>query len=503
MDFQQLLLEYKFKTTEKKKGQFWWKEQAWNKTDHKVKVRKEKVERSFQKSDYVLSISGGFESCFSWLTGNNVLNGLPVCEVCCAEMELGGSGQRCSMDPRSYRCRTCLTKESIRHRSFVKDAHCTLMEFVRISFYYFLKGYDPDLAHREMTENAHDGVGAGIAKSSIYSVYALCRERISRHAMFSVNHKKFGGPKKEVLVDFLKLHLRNKQGRSEEWLVLGFIERISGRCRGYMIPNIKQQTIVQYLAKTVAKESVLYTPFYSETGWEFLDKFFDHRRLRKTKSNDYFTETQHWLKESGFDKMWRNVKELEMSYLKFQTNMRRYGKVHENLQMYIDEQVFRTENNTLEEKREALCQAFHVDHWKEQEENKDNELGIGGGYGQFGILKEEEFLRLLKTSGKRVQKFHDHPDEYKNQFYKIKYPKKDDGTRLVVSNQEGVEEDGGVEGVDIDMPFKKLAGEPEPELDIYDIAKKRFAIDKEQVVTKIQQELMELQDKEIHPEDLF
>ena len=99
--------------------------------------------------------------------------------------------------------------------------------------------------------------------------------------------------------------------------------------------------------------------------------------------------------------------------------------------MYVDEQVWRTENSTLEEKREGLCQSFHVDHWKEEEENKEKELGFGGGYGQFGILSEEEFLRLLKTSGKRVQKFHEHPDEYKDQFYKIKYPKKDDGNRLI------------------------------------------------------------------------
>lgn len=82
-------------------------------------------------------------------------------------------------------------------------------------------------------------MGAGIAKSTVYSIYALCRERISRYSTYSVRSKKFGGPKKEVLVDFLKLNLRNKKGRAEEWLVLGFIERISGRCRGYMIPNIK------------------------------------------------------------------------------------------------------------------------------------------------------------------------------------------------------------------------------------------------------------------------
>jgi hypothetical protein len=43
------------------------------------------------------------------------------------------------------------------------------MEFVRIIFYYFVKGYDADLAHREMTENAIDGVGSGCSKSTVYS----------------------------------------------------------------------------------------------------------------------------------------------------------------------------------------------------------------------------------------------------------------------------------------------------------------------------------------------
>ena len=65
------MLEYKFKTTEKKKGQFWWKDQPWNKNgsdaNKPIRVRKEKVERSFQKSDYVLSISGGFEASYNWL----------------------------------------------------------------------------------------------------------------------------------------------------------------------------------------------------------------------------------------------------------------------------------------------------------------------------------------------------------------------------------------------------------------------------------------------------
>lgn len=37
-------------------------------------------------------------------------------------------------------------------------------------------------------------------------------------------------------------------------------------------------------------------------------------------------------------------------------------------------------------------------------------VGIGGGYGQFGILNQDEFVMCLKTEGKRVKKFTEHPD---------------------------------------------------------------------------------------------
>ena len=85
--------------------------------------------------------------------------------------------------------------------------------------------------------------------------------------------------------------------------------------------------------------------------------------------------------------------------------MKKYGGVSENLQMFVDEQVWRTEHKTAEQRREALKLAFHSDHWKEENAPDADKLGIGGGYGQFGILNEEEFLRVLKTSGKRIMRF--------------------------------------------------------------------------------------------------
>ena len=72
-------------------------------------------------------------------------------------------------------------------------------------------------------------------------------------------------------------------------------------------------------------------------------------------------------------------------------------------------------------------------------------------------MNEDEFLTLLKTTGKRVQKFHDHPDEYKGEFYKIKYPKKDNGVRLVTSNEEIIDK-GSQNDEDCEKVPMKLAG---------------------------------------------
>ena len=79
--------------------------------------------------------------------------------------------------------------------------------------------------------------------------------------------------------------------------------------------------------------------------------------------------------------------------------------------MFIDEAAWRAEHQSLPAKREALCLAFGVDLWEEEQEQSN--IGVGGGYGQFGILTEEEFNTLIKLDGKRVQKFHEHPDQFK------------------------------------------------------------------------------------------
>lgn len=114
--------------------------------------------------------------------------------------------------------------------------------FMRCVFFYFIKGYEPELAFREMTENMSDGLGCQVSKSAIMTHYALARERISRYSIHSIKTKKLGGIQQSCMIDFLKLRVKGKKkdGKNEEHIVLGFIEEESGRSRAYLVPNNKQ-----------------------------------------------------------------------------------------------------------------------------------------------------------------------------------------------------------------------------------------------------------------------
>ena len=109
------------------------------------------------------------------------------------------------------------------------------------------------------------------------------REIISERVIREIKKKKLGGPGSEVWMDSYKLNLKTNSGVEEFWIV-GFIERETNRSRAYLTNDIKVDTIALFIAKTVALHTTLCTPYYHQPGWEFLDKFFDHQRLRKEKT---------------------------------------------------------------------------------------------------------------------------------------------------------------------------------------------------------------------------
>ena len=57
-----------------------------------------------------------------------------------------------------------------------------------------------------------------------------------------------------------------------------------------------------------------------------------------------------------------------------------------------------------------MCECFKFDLAQKYLEEKKK--GIGGGYGEFGILNEDEFNHCLKTDGKSLEKFSEYPKMY-------------------------------------------------------------------------------------------
>lgn len=100
-------------------------------------------------------------------------------------MELSDYGQGKGNNRRVWRCKPCLSQRSVLECSHLSKMTQSLQEFIRIVFYYFCKGYEPELTHRELTENVAEG-GAQISQTSVYCLYVIARDRISKHAIQSV-----------------------------------------------------------------------------------------------------------------------------------------------------------------------------------------------------------------------------------------------------------------------------------------------------------------------------
>lgn len=109
------------------------------------------------------------------------------------------------------------------------------------------------------------------------------REIISERVIRDLRKQKLGGPGLEVWFDTYKLKLETNSGVDEFWIV-GFIEANTSRARAYLTSDIKIDSIALFIAKTVAKHTTLCSPYYHSVGWEFLDKFYDHQRLKREKT---------------------------------------------------------------------------------------------------------------------------------------------------------------------------------------------------------------------------
>ena len=199
------------------------------------------------------------------------------------------------------------------------------MEIIRIIFYYYCRGYTVETVHKELAYGISRTGGIDMSKKMILGIYGFMREIISDKVVRDIKKKKLGGAGIEVWMDSYKLNLKTNSGVEEFWIV-GFIEKSNNRSRAFLTNDIKVDTMALFIAKTVAKHSTLCTPYYHQVGWEFLDKFYDHQRLRKDKGESK-KGSRGGRVLSGFEFMWNEIKELEIVFMKLGEKTKRLKRV--------------------------------------------------------------------------------------------------------------------------------------------------------------------------------
>jgi len=82
---------------------------------------------------------------------NKLLNLIPECSKCSIPLKLTLSKKTENFDGRWYFCTGCRRKMSIRFGSFMDEFKCTLMELIRVIFYYYCRGYYVDVVCKELS----------------------------------------------------------------------------------------------------------------------------------------------------------------------------------------------------------------------------------------------------------------------------------------------------------------------------------------------------------------
>ncbi|CDW71267.1 UNKNOWN [Stylonychia lemnae] len=314
-------------------------------TSQKILIKKMRTHRRMIQIRHLLRKEEKRDT-FVWCQQNELIRQLPECPYCEIPMRVSINSKNIH-DAREYSCHNkCGNVISIRQGSFLDEFKCTLMELIRIVFYYYCRGYTVETVHKELA--------FGISRTGGIDM--------SKQMILDLKKKKLGGAGVEVWMDSYKLNLKTNSGVEEFWIV-GFIERSTNRSRAYLTNDIKIDTIALFIAKTVGRHTTLCTPYYHQVGWEFLDKFYDHQRLRKEKGELRKGQRMGGRLLSGFEYMWAQIKELEIVFMKLGEKTRRLKRVKSHLQCYLDEMVWRIECRTLDEKRNYLLKTLNITEW--------------------------------------------------------------------------------------------------------------------------------------------
>ena len=132
------------------------------------------------------------QSTFIWLMHNQIINVIPKCEKCEIPFKLVRN-RAYIYDTRCYRCPICENTQHIRFGSVTMEFKMTIMEIVRMIFYYYARGYTVETVWREMSSFSILEGGRAEAKQMVMGMFSFMRELISERVIRDLKKSKLGG----------------------------------------------------------------------------------------------------------------------------------------------------------------------------------------------------------------------------------------------------------------------------------------------------------------------
>ena len=190
-----------------------------------MESRLARVERRMEEeSSNILEITRDHSKTLEFLRSNGLLKDNFMCSLCNNNMRIIKNKNK--LDLQQFRCKPCGKAQSIRYDSLFSNSKLSLIEFVRIAFYYFIDGYSTKEVQEKTT----------IDGKNISQIYIQLREFISNYLQQTYIGNPMGGPYYEVVLpddqyiyevdESLFSHIDGQQ----VW-VLGIVVRGTGEAR--------------------------------------------------------------------------------------------------------------------------------------------------------------------------------------------------------------------------------------------------------------------------------
>ena len=148
-------------------------------------------------------------------------------------------------------CETCTQKQSLKHDSYMQGSHLSFTDHLQLIYYFY--------NNRSVKATANDLEMSRATVIKYFKIFRRClrlkmrdyykNNKLGYDAVVEIDESAFGKKRK---------HNRGNNGRidsnneNDNW-VLGFVERRSGRCCMFNVPNRRRDTLVPFIKKFVTE----------------------------------------------------------------------------------------------------------------------------------------------------------------------------------------------------------------------------------------------------------